>query len=566
LGQVPGDEDIATQGSELVFDGVDEAMMVFQLLSSCDISALCLAHYSDDENFGPVWKFLSKGGQVGGSHDNEHQKYKNFKIVNELLWFTDKSENLRLCIPENRDLKLKIMFSEHDEPLRGHPGIFKTIHFIKQKYYWKNMDDEIKDYVASCEKCQRNKYRQTRAPGLLRCLSVPEARWQHITMDFITSLPNSGPYKKYNSIWVIVDRLTKRALFLPMRMGEGKSSARECADVFKHEYQRSHGIPETITSDRDVRFTSKFWQEFMKLQGTHHQLSSAFRPCTDGQTERTNRFIEDYLRNYVHASQDNWVDLLDSAEIAYNSRYHESIKMSPFEADLGYIPRGFPDHIFEQLRGGVTESELRDASRKQIKIVEQLKENLKQAQSRMKQYYDKNRPIQVFEIGDKVLLSTRNLEIEHLGISRKGTTKFGPLWIGPYAVTKRISTDIYELDLPYGLRLHREFHTSLLKPYTTDADASRLNVPNEGMIGAGGLEDAYLIEDVLDHKKIGNDIYYLVKWTGYPPEYNTWEPWENIRIPAETQIKSYLRNRNLSTQEWNPSILTGQSKRRKRNV
>lgn len=543
---------------QLKFADVDQALMVYQLLSARDLSSGCATNYPTDKTFGPIWAEarLKEGKEL--SIDN-----KTYLVKNRLLWLSSGNPDIRdrLCVPANNELRKKVLFSEHDDPSRGHPGCFKTLAFVKSKYYWKGMDQEVKQYIKSCEKCQRNKHRQTRAPGLLNNLPVPESRWQHITMDFILSLP---PCQDFNSIWVIVDRLTKRAHFIPVKMGDGESSAEACAVIFCREYQRLHGIPETIVSDRDVRFTSLFWQEFMNLQGCVHQLSSAFRPNTDGQSERTNRFIEDYLRNYVHAAQDNWVELIYTAEFAYNSRIHESIKMSPFEADLGYVPRAVPDHVFDQVIGNKGIQGAYDLGQRQERILGILKDNLLNAQRRMKQYYDKNRPIQDFEVGDRVMLSSRNLNIEHLGISACGSKKFGPLWIGPYPVLAKTSVDTYQLQMPPGLKLHPQFHTSLLKPYVTDNDSERLNKPNEGMVAAGGQDDAYLIEDIIGHRLQGKIIQYLIKWVGYPAEYNTWEPLEGIRKPASGLIKNYIEKLKLDKSQWFPDLR--RSRRRPRNV
>ena len=567
LDQAPEEEEtsvIITNESRdpatLSFTGYDQAFMAFSLLSSSDISSRCKARYLNDPRFGPIWKHYFKGGQVIENGENtashvqvieENDEFPDFVFTNGLLWYKKNGEQLRLCIPDDKELKRLILFNEHDDLTKGHPGIFKTRCFVQKKYYWPKMQKYIREYINSCEKCQRNKHRQTRAPGRLNVLPIPEARWQHVNMDFILSLPEVD---SYNSIWVIIDRLTKRAHFIPIKMGSDESSAKACAVLFRKEYQRLHGIPETIISDRDCRFTSIFWQELMKLQGSVHSLSSAFRPNTDGQSERTNRFIEDYLRNYVHASQNNWVELLYSAEIAYNSRRHDSIKMSPFEADLGYIPRTVPDYIFDKIVGCQRKREAHLQFQDQQKVLKLLKENLKLAQARMCKYYDRNRPVQVFELGDKVMISVKNLDIQHLGIDKSGSVKFGPLWIGPYIVIKKTSIDTYRLQLPIGLRLHPEFHTSLLKPYVKDLDKNRLNKPNESMIGADGIAEAFLIDDIIGHKKMKKKIYYLVKWLGYPSEYDTWEEHSNIYKPAAGLIDNYLERHGLDKKLWNPKI------------
>jgi hypothetical protein len=552
---MPTDMEAVEPAPSLSFSSIDEAMMVFQLLSSRDIAHLCRASYPTDKHFGPVWQLLLEGEQVATIIP---QKYKTFTIQKNLLWKITGEGDLRLCVPGDAALRRKVLFSEHDDPSRGHPGVYKTLKFTQRKYYWLNMNEDVKHYVATCEKCQRNKYRQSRPPGELVTLPVPEARWQHIAMDFILSLPC---VHAVDGIWVIIDRLTKRAHFIPVCMKDDKTSAKNCAIIFQKEFQRLHGVPETIISDRDVRFTSKFWQEFIKMQGGFHQLGSAFRPNTDGQTERTNRFVEDYIRNYVHVNQDNWPELLWSAEFAYNARVHESIGMSPFEADLGYIPRAVPDRVFDDIIKTKSNTDILALGRKQEKILVILKNNLVKAQDRMRRYYNKNRPTQHFDIGEKVMISVQNLDIEHLGIAKSGTKKFGPLWIGPYPVLKRTTPDTYKLSLPIGIKLHPEFHTSLLKPYRTDNDSDRLNKPNEGMCSAGNdnTEEAFLIEKIVGHKKVKKKVYYLVKWTGYPADHNSWEPLENIRKPASRLIDTYLEKRKLDKVCWNPMVGSSRS-------
>jgi hypothetical protein len=162
------------------------------------------------------------------------------------------------------------------------------------------------------------------------------------------------------------------------------------------------------------------------------------------------------------------------------------------------------------------------------------------------------------------MLSSKNLNIEHLGISADGTKKFGPLWIGPYPVLAKTSVDTYHLQMPPGLKLYPHFHTSLLKPYVADNDGDRLNKPNEGMVAAGGEDGAYLIEDVVDHRIKEKVIQYLIKWVGYPSDYNTWEPLENIRKPASGLIENYILRLNLDKSQWFPDLR--RSRRRRRNV
>lgn len=549
------DDDTESSGRERsVFKDVDQALLVHFVMTDYDLADECRKGYSADPQFASAWEFFKRG--EGNASENE--AFGLFKYSKKLLWMDD-----RLCVPNIRELRDRVMFSEHDDPSKGHPGMFKTVQFVKTRFYWKGMEKTIKHYVKTCEKCQRNKFRQTKPPGLLQSLSVPESRWQDITMDFITDLP---PSDGFNAVWVIVDRLTKRAHFIEIKMGEAESTAQECARVFCDRYQRLHGIPETVVSDRDVRFTSSFWQSWLELQGTKLCFGSAFRPNTDGQSERTNRFLEDYMRNYVHPCQHDWAKHLFLAEIAYNSRYHESLQMSPFEADLGYIPRSFSDCVLDRLRveRDAKSKEAGDLLKRQQQILSWLKQSLEKAQRRMKEYYDRNRPTLELQIGDQVLLATKNLAVEHLGIAKAATRKLGPVWIGPYRVLQQTSTDTYRIQLPNGLRLHPEFHTSLLKRYHKDDNENRLNTPNEGMIAAGGIEDAYLVEKIVSHRIHKTEKELLVKWLGYPSAQNTWESLESLRQPASDLIEEYLQHNGIDAAKWLAKPKRG--KRRRLNL
>jgi hypothetical protein len=252
-----------------------------------------------------------------------------FEVKDGLLYY----EN-RWVIPNDAALKLRILSENHDSKVAGHFGQFKTTERMKQNFFWAKMDEEVRDYVRSCDVCQRDKVGRHRRYGLLQPLEIPYRPWTSISMDFITTLPESDGYTQ---IWVIVDRLTKMAHFIPLKTKE-ESPVRDLAVIFAKEIWRLHGLPSDIVSDRDTRFTSHFWQELMKHLGTHLSMSTAFHPQADGQTERINAILEQYLRHFCGFQQDDWAELLPLAEHAYNTAVSETTKMSPFFANYGYQP------------------------------------------------------------------------------------------------------------------------------------------------------------------------------------------------------------------------------------
>ncbi|KAJ8637477.1 hypothetical protein MRB53_011744 [Persea americana] len=249
----------------------------------------------------------------------------DFVLVTGVLYFRD-----RLCVPAQEDLKQVVMFEAHHTRYYVHPGSTKMYRNLKGRSWWNNMKREIASYVSSCLTCQRVKFEHKKPPGLLHPLYIPKWKWEDLTMDFVSGLPRTR--RQHDAIWVIVDRLTKSAHFLPFRKDMGFS---EMSKLFVKEIVRLHGVPVSIISDRDSRFVSTFWQTYQNAMGTRLRFSTAYHPQTDGQSKRTIQTLEDLLRASVADFGSDWDDHLALCEFAYNNSYHSSIEMAPFEALYG---------------------------------------------------------------------------------------------------------------------------------------------------------------------------------------------------------------------------------------
>src|SRR5690606_21533840 len=221
----------------------------------------------------------------------------------------------------------------HDSKLAGHFGQHKTLELIRRNFYWPKMEEMVEHYVSTCDNCQRNKTTRHKRFGLLHPLETPYAPWDSISMDFIVQLPQSAGHTQ---IWVVVDRFTKMARFIALPT---KCKAPDLAKLFLKEIFRFHGLPLDIVSDRDSRFTSNFWKELMDLLEIKRNMSTAFHPQSDGQTERVNQTLEAYLRAFANYEQSNWSSLLHVAEFAYNNSESSATKMTPFYANFGFHPR-----------------------------------------------------------------------------------------------------------------------------------------------------------------------------------------------------------------------------------
>lgn len=404
------------------------------------------------------------------------------------------------------DMKLEILRCRHDAPAAGHPGRSRTFELIARDYVWDNMRQEIYDYVDRCDTCQRNKSPRHKPFGLLQPLPVPPRPWSSLSMDFIVKLPKS---KGFDSIFVVVCRLTKQAHFIPCK--ESMSSS-DLADLYINNIFKLHGLPDDIVSDRGPVFRSKFWLSLLEALNIKSKLSTTFHPQTDGQTERVNQSIEQYLRCYINFSQDDWCRLLPHAEFAYNNTMSSTTKVSPFFANLGFHPRMeycFPPNL--------NTPAVHDHLKTLQDLFPVLKNELKHAQDRMKHYADNHRQDHSFKVSDSVWLLNRNIR------SLRPSVKLDHKRLGPFKIVKQINSVTFELDLPPSYRIHNAFHVSLLEPVSEEFLKNQIPPPTPVAIAA---TEEYYVNKLLDIKYIDGSPFYLVNWYGFSDADNTWEPIE----------------------------------------
>lgn len=450
----------------------------------------------------------------------------------------------RIYVPKDDVLRAKILHECHDTPTSGHLGTAKTTELVTRYFYWPNMQEEIKQYVKTCSSCQRNKPSHQVPAGLLQPLPVPQQPWTDISMDLITHLTKTKD--GHDCIVVFVDRFSKQLHAVATVTG---ISALELVSIFIREVVRHHGIPSTIVSDRDPRFTAHFWRQVFEMLRTKLAMSTSFHPETDGQTERDNRTIEDILRAYTDALQDDWDDYLPMAEIAYNKSIQASTGFSPYYLNTG---NDFPTLLTRALESAreATNEAAADKVHRWNDALEKAKENIEKAQLRQQRYADEYRRDLIFEVGDRVLLSTENLRSSGIMI---GAPKFLPKFIGPYRVTKVISRTAYELNLPNTMKVHPVFHVHLLKPYHDPHAAfpSRIHDPTPEPEFVDDDEPGWEVESVLKKRRRGRQVEYLVKWKGFPPEEATWEPLEHM-VKADLSIQDYEERNALRQRRRSP--------------
>ncbi|GJS56776.1 putative reverse transcriptase domain-containing protein [Tanacetum coccineum] len=326
-------------------------------------------------------------------------------------------------------------------------GFQKMYQDMKKLYWWPNMKADIATYVSKCLTCAKVKAEHQRPSGLLVQPMIPEWKWDNITMDFVTKLPKSS--QGYDTIWVIVDRLTKSAIFVPMRETDPMD---KLARMYLKEVVTRHGIPVSIICDRDPRFASNFWRSLQNALGTSLDMSTAYHPQTDGQSERTIQTLEDMLRACAIDFGKGWVNHLPLVEFSYNNSYHASIKAAPFEALYGRKCRS-PVCWTEVGEAQILGPELIQETTE--KIV-QIKQRMQATHDRQKSYADLKRKPMEFQVGDKVMLKVSPWK----GVVRFGKRgKLNPRYVGPFKVLEKVGEVAYKLELPEELsRVHNTFH------------------------------------------------------------------------------------------------------------
>ena len=409
----------------------------------------------------------------------------------------------------------EIIKSRHCALTAGHPGRSKTFELVSRNFFWPGMRQDIYDFVDSCDTCPRIKAPRHKPFGLLQPLPIPNRPWSSLSMDFIVKLPLSSGF---DSIFVVVCRLTKQAHFIPCN--ETINSV-GLVDLFISNVVRLHGFPDDIISDRGPVFRSNFWRSLLDKFQVKTKLSSAFHPQTDGQTERVNQILEQYLRGYICFSQDNWSYLLPFAEFAYNNSVSSSTSFSPFYANYGFHPK--MDFIQQDLSSTPV-----PAVFDHLKAISSLRvalhSELQSAQARMKVNADKLRKDHSFYVNDYVWLLNKNIR------TARPSLKLDHKRLGPFKIIEQINPVTFRLDLPIKYKIWNAFHVSLLEPVSAAFLASYSPTPPPILVEG---QEEYFVDKILDSKIVDGVELFLVRWAGFTDADDTWEPFENLTDSSE---------------------------------
>jgi len=426
----------------------------------------------------------------------------------------------RLVVPEDQNLRTRIIAEVHNQVSTAHPGKNKTRQLIRTRYYWPGLISDIDWFVRNCDTCRRSTVPRDKTPGLLQPLPIPERPWLHISMDF-HELPLDK--SRYNMVFVLVDRFGKRTISIPCHK---TIDAKEAAWLFIHYVYWFYGPPDTIVSDRGPQFVSAFWKEFTRILGIKLKLSTAYNPQTDGQTEITNQYLDQRLRPFVNHFQDNWSGLLPMMDYAQATLPHDSTGYAPIQLEMGYLPRTSFDWAQPEPYRSVREKLSTEEAKVYMKRLESAWElaraNIRQAQERMQEQANKHRREPDFGPGDKVWITTRNWKTD------RPSRKLDHQMAGPYTILEKVG-NAFRVQLPDSIKVHPVFAANKLRKAASDPLPGQKNNPPPPIEVSG--EQEWEVEKILNSRLSRNTLQYQVSWVGYDPD-PTWYPaWDFVGSP-----------------------------------
>ena len=424
------------------------------------------------------------------------------KQMGELYWYGD-----RLVVMDDTSLKRGVISLYHDSPTAGHPGISNTTWAIARDFWWPAMKKDVTEYVKGCTECQakKNQANKTKPPPFPIPSDTYDTPFASIAMDFIVKLPCSD---SYDTILTITDTFSKASIFIPCNE---TVNAEQMAKLYATHVLPHYGLPCCIISDRDPHFTSMLSRELCRALGITQNISTAYHPQTDGQSERTNQRLEQYLRIFIDYHQQTWASLLPLAQYTLNSWPNATTKKAPFELILGYVPK-----IHQSIRPFKSPSvEVR---------LQQLKQAREEAKEALRKAADLVLPtrFEPYQKGDKVWLEGRNLTTTH------PSTKLAPRRYGPFLITCVVSRTSYQLKLPPQWKIHDVFHATLLTPYKETAlNGQSYQEPVPDLIDG---QPEWEVESILKVRRWRNQLQFLVRWKGFSEAHDSWEPAKDVHV------------------------------------
>jgi len=393
----------------------------------------------------------------------------------------------------------------HDSRADEHLEVKRTEDLIWRRHSISDLRDQITEYIVRCDSCHRNKIWRDKRYDRVTQLNTSNAPWESVTMNFIMKLLTSKDLAwgvKFDSILTIVDRLTKYTMFISFKE---TTTAPVLTYTILQELINNHRLSKEFITDRDKLFTSKFWEMLTAELRINHKMLTAYHSQTDGQSKQMNQTVKTYLRHYVNRNQNNWVQLLLTAQFVYNNTQNKTTEETPFWANYEYNPKVWWEPQAH-----------RSQSQKAILNIAEIKKLHKDLMNRIQQQTEQTTEVKPFVVEERVYLRTDNIHM------KQRSKKLNNKSIKLFEIKRNIKEISYELDLLKKMQIHSVFHAFMLQ-------CCNQSIPLQTIKTSVKPDEEYEVKNILEKWMISEKAHYLVKWKEYNTSENTWESWENLK-------------------------------------
>ncbi len=469
---------------------------------------ICWAEQLVNYKFQIHYKKSNENGEADAlSRQSDHKEMKKIhaKILSE-----DNKEILTKSLAATYKVKQAFLTDEeliwvcHNGRANEHLEVKRTEDLIQRRRNISDLKDWITEYIIRCDSCCRNKIQRDKRYDEVTWLDAPDAPWKSVTMNFITKLLTSKDSAwgvKFNSILTIVDRLTKYTMFISFKK---TATTSVLTYTILQELINNHELSKKFITDRDKLFTSKFWEMLTAELGINHKMLTAYHSQTDEQSKQMNQMVKMYLRHYVNRNQNNWVQLLSTAQFAYNNTQNETTEETPFWANYEYNLKVWWEPWAH-----------RSQSQKAILNIAEIKKLHRDLMNRIQQQTEQTTEVKPFVVEERVYLRTNNIHV------KQRSKKLNNKSIKPFKIKRNIKGLSYKLDLLKKMWIHSVFHAFMLQ-------CCNQFIPLQIIETSVELNEKYHVENILEKQMISGKAHYLVKWKEYNTSENMWELKENL--------------------------------------
>jgi len=474
---------------------------------------VCWTELLADFEFQIHYKKNNENGEVNTLSrwfNHEKVKWVHIKILSEKNEILTKELAATYRVKNTSLMNNELIQECHDSQTDKHLEVKRTENLIRQRHNISDLRNWVTKYITRCESCWKNKIQRDKQYDEVTWISVLSKPWKSITMNFIMKLSpskNSAWEVWFNSILTIVNRLIKYTMFISFKK---TATAPVLVYIILQELISNHRLSKEFIIDRDKLFTSKFWETLTAELRIRWKMLTAYHSQMNEQSEWMNQTVETYLRHYINKNQNNWVQLLSTAQFIYNNTRNETMSTTSFWVNYRYNSEIWWDSQTQE-----------SWSQKVILNIAEIKKLHQDLMKRLKEQKGKDTEFKSFWVEERVYLWTDNIQMKMKSKKLKNKN------IESFKIVRDIKELSYELDLLKKMQIHSVFYAFMLQHCNQTISLQITETSVE-------FNEEYKIENILEKRMISEEAHYLIKWKGYDISENIWELRKNLKNCVRT--------------------------------